>query len=219
MQHKVNLEEISDGTLYSNNDMIHIGCDGCNGNASCCRFAEDTITLDPYDLFRLQQATGLSVEVLYNRQLIALSPSDGLLLLHLNFSKETHACPFLLESGRCSIHAHRPGLCRLFPLARLIDDDKVQYLMQIHECPCTTAPKTKIKKWLELPDIDRYEAYLIHWNKLLAKTRRRLAAASGQAELTAITTEFLQNYYFISYDTTRSFYEQWEQRSCLHGTT
>lgn len=212
MQHKVNLEEISDGTLYTNNDMIRIGCDSCNGTASCCRFAEDTITLDPYDIYRLQHATGLHFEALYSKQLIALSPVDGLLLPHLNFSKETNACPFLLENGRCSIHADRPGLCRLFPLARLIEEDKVQYLMQIHECPCSATPKTKIKKWLEFPDIDRYEAYLIHWNKVQSETRRQLATASGQAELTTVTTGFLRKYFFTPYDTTSSFYEQWEQR-------
>ena len=212
MQHKVNLEEISDGTLYTYNDMVRIGCDGCNGTASCCRFAEDTITLDPYDIYQLQQATGLSFEGLYGKQLIALSPVDGLLLPHLNFTKETSSCPFLLENGRCGIHAYRPGLCRLFPLARLIDGTKIQYLMQIHECPCKATPKTKIKKWLELPDIERYEIYLIGWNEILSATRKHLTAASGQAELTGITTDFLRNYYFIPYDSTSSFYEQWKQR-------
>lgn len=212
MQHNVNLEEISDGRLYTCTDMVRIGCDSCNGAASCCRFAEDTITLDPYDIFHLQQGTGLTFEELYCKQQIALSPVDGLLLPHLNFSKATNACPFLFDNGRCSIHAYRPGLCRLFPLARLIDGNKVRYLIQIHECPCTTTPKTKIKNWLELPDIEHYETYLIRWNEILSGTRKRLAAASGQAELTNITTDFLRNYYFIPYDTSCSFYDQWEQR-------
>ena len=215
MQHKVNLEEISDGMLYTRNDMVRIGCDGCGDSASCCRFAEDTITLDPYDLYLLQQGTGMTFEALYAKQFLAISPIDGLLLPHLNFSKESQACPFLLNTGKCSIHAYRPGLCRLFPLARLIAEDKVQYLMQIHECPCTATPKTKIKKWLELPDIERYEPYLIQWNTVLSDTRRRLAAATGQAELTAITTDFLRNYYFLPFDCSRSFYEQFEQRLSL----
>lgn len=208
MQHKVNLEEISDGSLYSHNDLVRIGCDGCNSQASCCRFAEDTITLDPYDIYLLQQGTGFPFEELYRRQLIALSPVNGLLLPHLNFPADTNACPFLRSDGRCSIHAHRPGLCRLFPLARLIEDNQVRYLLQIHECPCKKTPKTKIKNWLELPEISRYEAYLIRWNTILTNTRKQLADASGQAELTAVTTEFLRKYYFTPYDTTRSFYDQ-----------
>lgn len=212
MQHKVNLSEISDGTLYTANDMLRIGCDGCGGDASCCRFAEDTITLDPYDIYQLQLGTGLTFEALYSQQLIALSPVDGLLLPHLNFSAKTGACPFLLDTGRCSIHAHRPGLCRLFPLARLIEKDRVQYLLQIHECPCVTKPKTKIKKWLELPDIEQYETYLIQWNSVLNNVRSRLASAGNQAALTAITTEFLRSFYFTPYDTATGFYAQWTLR-------
>ena len=215
MQHTVNLEEISDGSLYSYNDMVHIGCNSCDGSASCCRFADDTITLDPYDIYLLQQGTGLNFEMLYAKQLIALSPVSGLLLPHLNFSKSTNSCPFLLDNGRCSIHAYRPGLCRLFPLARLIKEGRVQYLLQIHECPCETKPKTKIKKWLELPDIEHYEHYLIQWNDLLTAARSKLSAASGQAELTTVTTEFLRNFYFLPYDISLSFYEQWKQRLSL----
>lgn len=215
MQHRVNLDEISDGSLYSNNDMVRIGCDSCNGSASCCCFADDTITLDPYDMYLLQQGTGLGFEALYNKHLIAISPVDGLLLPHLRFKESTGSCPFLLDNGRCSIHAYRPGLCRLFPLARLIHDGRVQYLLQVHECPCDTTPKTKIKKWLELPDIEHYEAYLVRWNDLLTVTRSKLSAATGQAELTSVTTEFLRNFYFIPYDVSLSFYEQWEQRLLL----
>ena len=212
MQHKVNLDEISDGTLYTLNNMLRIGCDGCSGASSCCHFAEDTITLDPYDIYQLQQGTGLTFEALYAKQLIALSPVDGLLLPHLNFSTGTGSCPFLLDTGRCSIHAYRPGLCRLFPLARLVADDKVQYLLQIHECPCDTTPKTKIKKWLELPNAEQYEAYLILWNKVLTSTRKQLAAATGQAELTSITTTFLRDNYFAPYQTATDFYSQWKLR-------
>ena len=69
MEHKVNLEEISDGKLYTKNDMVKLGCDGCSGKSSCCRFAEDTITLDPYDMYLLSTGEGLSFELLYAREL------------------------------------------------------------------------------------------------------------------------------------------------------
>lgn len=213
MQHKVNLDEISNGTLSTYNDMIRIGCDSCNGSSSCCRFAEDTITLDPYDIWQLAQALGLTFEQLYSRQLVALSPVNGLLLPHLNFTPDSGSCPFLLENGRCSIHAYRPGLCRLFPLARLITEDSVQYLLQIHECPCTDTPKTKIKNWLGIPGIRYYESYLIRWNSIVNATVARLAAADGHEALTAITSAFLRDFFFTPYDPNASFYEQFELRS------
>ena len=212
MEHKVNLEEISDGKLYRLNDMIRLGCDGCNGAASCCRFAEDTITLDPYDIYELSLATGLTFEQLYAKQWIALSPSNGLLLPHLNFALNDGVCPFLDRDGLCQIHAHRPGLCRLFPLARLFQDDTLYYIHQIHECPNTVAPKTKIKKWLGVTAPEAYEHFLIRWNRILTNTKTAIQKAADNAALTATTTTFLKTYYFTPYDTTQEFYPQFEVR-------
>lgn len=212
MEHKVNLNEISDGKLYTLNDMVRLGCDGCAGAASCCRFAEDTITLDPYDMYQLLLSTGLSFEALYARQLIALSPVDSLLLPHLHFSAETNFCPFLAENGRCNIHAHRPGLCRLFPLARYFENDTLRYILQIHECPNPVTPKVKVKKWLGVSNAEQYESFLLRWNRILTETKTQIAGAKDNAELSAITTVFLKRFYFTPYDAQKAFYEQFEDR-------
>lgn len=37
MKRNVNLEEISDGRLYDENDMVKAGCDDCKGCSACCR--------------------------------------------------------------------------------------------------------------------------------------------------------------------------------------
>ncbi|MCH5272076.1 MAG: YkgJ family cysteine cluster protein [Lachnospiraceae bacterium] len=211
MEHKVNLEEISDGKLYTKNDMVRLGCDGCAGAASCCRFAEDTITLDPYDIYRLTACLRLSFEELYKKGLVALAPSDGLLLPHLNFSGQSQACPFLEENGRCGIHDCRPGLCRLFPLARYFKDDALYYILQIHECPNPAAPKIKIKKWLALPNTEQYEGFLIRWNRLITETKQRIQKASDHAELSALTTSFLKTFFFTPYDADTPFYEQFAE--------
>lgn len=212
MEHKVNLEEISDGKLYTSNDMVKLGCDGCKGASSCCRFAEDTITLDPYDIFQLTVCTGLSFEALYAKQLIAISPVDGLLLPHLHFSAESDSCPFLAENGLCNIHSHRPGLCRLFPLARYFKDDSLYYILQIHECPNPVTPKVKVKKWLGIPNTEQYERFLINWNRILTETKTKLAKAADNAELSALTTAFLKTFYFTPYNTTEEFYSQFTER-------
>ncbi len=211
MEHKVNLEEISDGKLYTRNDLVKLGCNGCGGASSCCRFAKDTITLDPYDIWQLAVGTRLSFEELYQKKLIALRPVDGLLLPHLNFSAETDACPFL-DGGRCRIHSHRPGLCRLFPLARYFKDDALFYILQIHECPNPVTPKIKIKKWLGLPEAEQYEDFLLRWNRLVTETKQQLAKASDTAELSALTTLFLKTFFFLPYDADAPFYAQFASR-------
>lgn len=213
MEHKVNLDEISDGKLYTLNDMVKLGCDGCAGTASCCRFAEDTITLDPFDIYRLTAGLGLSFEELYAKNLISLKPEDGLLLPRLNFSEKTSACPFLTENGACSIHSCRPGLCRLFPLARYFKEDTLYYILQLYECPNPVTPKVKIKKWLGLPNAEQYEGFLIRWNRLVTETRQRIAKASDHAELSALTAAFLKTFFFTPYHKELSFYPQFEERA------
>lgn len=214
MEHKVNLNEISDGTLYRLNDMARLGCNSCHGNSSCCHFAQDTITLDPFDIYELSLATGFNFEELFAKQLISLSPADKLLMPHLKFSSDGDACPFLEASGLCSIHAHRPGLCRLFPLARYFHDNTLHYIHQIHECPYSNAPKVKIKKWLGVTDAQQYENFLLRWNRIVSDTKNALEKAADNAELSARTTTFLKKYYFLPYDTSKDFYTQFQARDC-----
>ena len=37
MEREIDLKEISDGKLYSANDMVKAGCDDCKGCSDCCR--------------------------------------------------------------------------------------------------------------------------------------------------------------------------------------
>jgi len=213
MEHKVNLEEISDGKLYTKNDLIKLGCDGCSGKSSCCRFAEDTITLDPYDMYLLGTGEGLSFELLYARELIALSPVQGLLLPHLNFAKENGTCPFLETDGLCRIHGNRPGLCRLFPLARYFEDDKLYYILQIHECPNPVTPKVKVKNWLGIPNLEQYEAFLMEWHRLVAKVQEKIATAPDNQTLQTVTTVFLKLFYLTPYGKDEDFFAQFQKRT------
>ena len=213
MEHRVNLEEISDGKLYTKNDLIKLGCDGCSGKSSCCRFAEDTITLDPYDMYLLGTGEGLSFELLYARELIALSPVQGLLLPHLNFAKENGTCPFLETDGLCRIHGNRPGLCRLFPLARYFEDDKLYYILQIHECPNPVTPKVKVKNWLGIPNLEQYEAFLMEWHRLVAKVQEKIATVPDNQTLQTVTTVFLKLFYLTPYGKDEDFFAQFQKRT------
>ena len=43
--------------LYSNNDMVKLGCNDCKGCFSCCCGMGQSILLDPYDIYQLQTVT------------------------------------------------------------------------------------------------------------------------------------------------------------------
>ena len=55
MNRYIDLKEVSDGKLYTSNDLVKAGCGDCAGCSSCCETMADTIILDPMDLFWLTQ--------------------------------------------------------------------------------------------------------------------------------------------------------------------
>jgi len=81
----------------------------------CCR--TPTILLSPYDLLRLKQFLGLTSRELlerYTRREIDAWSNLPLVFLDA-YRTEEPGCPFLGAQG-CTVYAHRPAACRLFPI-------------------------------------------------------------------------------------------------------
>ena len=225
MLRNVSLEEISDGRLYGLNDMAKLGCNDCSGCSSCCRGMGNTIVLDPYDVWRLTGGLGISLQQLLAGHL-ELNVVDGIILPNLKLAGDSEQCTFLNEAGRCSIHPYRPGICRLFPLGRYYEEDGFRYILQVHECEKQNRSKVKIRKWMDTPDMERYDAYIADWHAFLSKLRVKLEKetlagassdaadeeASSQDLAKSISMYVLQKFYLLLYDTSRDFYSQYEAR-------
>ncbi len=210
MLRNVSLEEISDGRLYGLNDMAKLGCNDCAGCSSCCRGMGNTIVLDPYDVWRLTGGLGVSLQQLLTGHL-ELNVVDGIILPNLKLAGESEQCTFLNDAGRCSIHPYRPGICRLFPLGRYYEENGFRYILQIHECEKPNRSKVKIRKWMDTPDMERYDAYIADWHAFLSKLRTKLEDASPDLAK-SVSMYILQRFYLLPYDTSRDFYSQYEAR-------
>ncbi|MCR5419820.1 MAG: YkgJ family cysteine cluster protein [Lachnospiraceae bacterium] len=211
----VDINEISDGKKYRSSDLVKIGCSDCAGCSDCCRQVEDTILLDPYDLYQLQVGIGETFDSLLLKNpspVIELGIADGLLLPHLKVNNDKGACPFLDTAGRCSIHAYRPGFCRLYPLGRIYEDNGFKYFIQIHECPYPNKTKVKIKKWLNIDNLPQYETFTLKWHDLLEIKRKEMNNITDQSERSKYMVDFLKQFYQTPYDISRSFYEQFNER-------
>lgn len=206
------LLEISDGKLCGNNDMVKISCHDCAGCSSCCRDMGDSIWLDPYDVFQLTKNLGVKFVELLEKE-AELHVEDGLILpnLRMTGTGEPH-CGFLNEEGRCSIHAFRPGLCRLFPLGRNYEDGKLTYFVLKDACPAPSKSKVKINKWLGVPRIKDYEKFLVEWHDL-TKTLRAYYEEHTEEEavIKAINMKFLELFYLTPYKQ-EDFYEEFYYR-------
>lgn len=212
MLRNVDMNEISDGRRYKAGDMVRIGCDGCKGGADCCHNMVNTIRLDPYDIYCLCNGLGMTFEELMV-DTIELQVIDGLIEPVMKMAGEKNACPFLNEEGRCNIHAFRPGFCRMFPLGRIYEDGDFSYYMQTKECPYPNRSKIKIGKWLGIPNLPEYEAYIRSWHANVVACREKLQADAGQSELAReLNMARLKKFYVKPYDAERSFYEQIAKR-------
>lgn len=211
MKRQVSLEEISDGRLYGLNDMVKADCRDCQGCSACCRGMGASIILDPFDVFRLTQGLRCPAAQLLAEEKLELNVVDGMVLPNLKLRGEEEACVFLNREGRCSIHAFRPGICRLFPLGRYYEGRAFQYFLQIHECPKRDRTKVKVSKWIDTPDARRYDTYICDWHFFLEDAGARLEEESEEEQKNG-NLYVLKLFYLTPYDTGRDFYFQFYER-------
>ena len=131
----------------------------------------------------------------------------------------TGGCAFLNEEGRCSVHALRPGICRLFPLGRYYEEDGFKYFIQVHECSCTNRSKIKVKKWLEIPDLKTYEKYISDWHKFIKVMEDYVTQDTGE-DMKTVMMNIVKVFFQMPYnaDDDNGFYKEFYRRlSVLNG--
>lgn len=226
MNREIDINEISDGKLYEIGDMVKLGVDDCSGCHACCCGMGDSVVLDPYDVFNLEKCLNLTFEKLQEKYL-DLRVVDGVILPCLRMNSdveiqsssaegktievEKEACAFLNSVGRCSIHEYRPGFCRLFPLGRIYENDTHKYFLQINECHKERMNKAKIKKWLGVPAVSKYEKYVDKWHYFVKGISDKVPEMS-EDQLKAINIALLKTFFMDTYDIQLDFYEQFESR-------
>ena len=207
MKRNVDLADITDGKLYTENDMAKLGCDECSGCSQCCRGMGKSVVLDPYDAYLLQKGSGKSLQELLAKEL-ELSVVDGMILPNLRMQEGTEACGFLNDEGRCSIHAYRPGICRLFPLGRYYENGDYTYILQVHECAKGNRSKVKISKWIQTPDGKENHEFHVKWHYFLNRMEELVASVEDEEMVKQLNMVVLNMFYLSPYDLEAAFYPQ-----------
>ena len=212
MLRHVDLNEISDGKLYTANDMVRAGCGDCEGCSECCENMADTIVLDPLDVFRLCFWLGCDFRDLLAER-IELGVVDGVSLPHMKISGQPARCSFLSGEGRCEIHEFRPGFCRLFPLGRYYMDGGFRYFLQTKECRRSNRTKVKVRKWIDTPDFERYEKFVCDWHYYLKGFQDKIAGGKQEPDFAKkISLMILENFYQAPFNRDEDFYIQFYSR-------
>ena len=121
-------------------------------------------------------------------------------------------CVFLNKEGRCSIHEIRPGFCRLFPLGRYYTEDGFKYIIQIHECAKKNRSKIKVKKWIDTPDLKKYEKFVNDWHYFLLDVQEVLYNAEDPDLIRNLNLFVVNRFYLKPYDQNQDFYIQFYER-------
>ena len=211
MRRNCSLEELSDGKLYKSNDMVRANCMDCKGCFDCCQGMGNSIVLDPLDIHRFMVHFKQNFQEFLEQGFIELNVVDGIILPNLRMTGSQEACGFLDKNGRCSIHAHRPGICRLFPLGRYYEEEGFKYFLQTHECKKENRTKVKVKKWIDTPNLKQYESFVADWHNFLMRMEERVEGAD-EATSKQVSMFLLQTFYIKPYDRSVEFYPQYEER-------
>ena len=211
MRRNVDLNEISDGKLYTSNDMVKADCQDCKGCSDCCQGMGDTVILDPLDVHRLCAGLKKLPEELLG-SVLELGVTDGNILPHLAMKGTEERCVFLNTEGRCSIHDIRPGFCRLFPLGRYYTEDGFKYILQIHECKKKNRSKIKVKKWLDTPNLKQYEKFVLDWHNFLLDVQEVFYETEDETLIKNLNMYVLSRFYYTAYKEDEDFYPQFYVR-------
>ena len=199
---------------YTGSDMARVYCEKCNGCGDCCQGMTDTIHLDPLDLVSLENGLGKSFADLMQSGRIALHEEEGMILPHLKMTDGADArCTFLGADGRCTIHPFRPGLCRLFPLGRDYDADSrtFRYFVVESGCDMPGRVKVKISRWLGVPELKKYEAYVSSWHYFCKDVKAQLPGLETESRR-SLDLFVLKVFYETPFDRERDFYDQFALR-------
>jgi len=206
------LNEISDGKKYTINDMVKADCHDCSGCSTCCHDMGASIILDPLDFYRISNHLKYSFEELLDGK-IELNIVDGVILPNLKMTENADKrCVFLNNSSRCSIHPHRPGICRIFPLGRLYENNSFSYILQTKECPNENKSKIKVGKWIDTPNLRQNQQFISDWHYFLKELHAKLVEQSDEELIKKATMQLLQFFYIEPYKTEEDFYPQFYAR-------
>lgn len=196
--------------FYTLNDLVRADCHDCTGCSLCCRDMGDSIYLDPYDVYQMQQSGGFTIAELLAKGIAALTVWKGLILPCLQMDANTKACAFLCE-GRCKIHDYRPGICRLFPLGRNFSEGEMTYFLLDGACGKRGRSKIKVSKWLGVQPAEVYHSFVLAWHDCRQEVLAVLTGADEQ-QAKQINMDFLKQFYLTPYHMEDNFYPQFYRR-------
>ena len=204
----------ADMEFVSSNAKIPFRCQRC---AECCRHVEDSLMLEPLDIYRLAKDLcehGESYDdtsEMLNKYAHSTVIDAGFPIFQLNTVGEERACVFL-KDGRCSVYEARPQVCRMYPfgVAPGTRGKDFNYYLCTEREHHFGAGMVKVKDWLSENFKREAREFYKTEHRMLPEFGR---AVKGIGEDGVIRNMFQILYYlYFGYDLTEPFLPQYENR-------
>lgn len=248
IQEKQNLKRIIkeshgiDVEVLDKNSTFDFKCNACGG--CCTNSTIESIVFRAYDLFNLSIALDVEpADVIDLHGNMYLGPTSSLPVVQLKpmaletqesmmnllmHGKPILVCPFL-KNKKCSVHNHKPGACRLYPLGRLVQtsqtalepEEKIEtiYFLQKNTCCGNKGEKHNVDDWLggasktegifaKDSDLLCYVSNTINLSKILAYVKDNQESILKE-KISSFYDSFMY-YYYVNYNKTESFEKQFE---------
>ena len=132
----------------------------CSRKGPCCH--GNLVMLNPWELVSLAREKQITP-----REFRTLYCDFGGIRLRFDGEvgwKDKQACSQYIGGFGCSVHLGRPLACRLYPLGRQIQSEKVQYMYQGDEFPClkgcpevSQLPHLSVEEYLKGQETEKFE--------------------------------------------------------------
>ena len=88
----------------------------------------------------------------------------------------------------------------------------------MNECPKENKTKVKVRRWLDTPELGKYEAFTTEWHYYLKKKQNAARESEDDAFRQQISMNILKLFYLLPYDGNTDFYTQFAARMELADT-
>jgi len=134
----------------------------CKKCGFCC---DNTIIyLYPFDIFNLCRALDIKTfefNIKYSKFII---DKEGIPRCVLS---NRPGCPFK-KDNKCEFYDLRPLRCRLFPVGRFYQEDKVQFILPKQQCiGFDTGAKQTIEEYMKEQDAEKFDKISEQWNRFI----------------------------------------------------
>lgn len=184
----------------------------CRACGKCCQNRSD-ITLLAFDVYRLARYLGRTPAEIIGRYCERFEgENSGLPLVALCMEPPKRACPFL-RNKRCSVHKAKPGVCRMYPLARVYELESPAKYYQI-QTSCNHDPDTlTVREWIgEFADEENERAGRL-WNGTVMPLSAAVHRFSGSRGQRDEMRDVIFRQLYLGYDPGREFIPQFEENT------